>query len=91
MKDIIGLTSRIVKESNLKVTTIAQKCGVKPQTIHHWCGVKPQTIHHWCREKPSDTLVQNINAVLNVCGYELAIVRKCEVDNAETREQQRLS
>ena len=80
MKDIIGLTSRIVKESNLKVTTISQKCGVKAQTIRYWE-----------REKPSDALVQNINAVLNVCGYELAIVRKCEVDNAETREQQRLS
>ena len=80
MKDIIGRTSRIVKESNLKVPTIAKKCGVKPQTIHHWC-----------REKPSDALVQNINAVLNVCGYDLAVVRKCEVDNAETREQQRLS
>lgn len=80
MKDIVGLTSRIIKESNLKVKTIASKCGVKPQTIHHWC-----------REKPSDALVQNINAVLNVCGYELAVVRKCEVNNAETREQQRLS
>jgi hypothetical protein len=80
MKDIVGLTSRIIKESNLKVTTIANQSGVVSQTIHHWC-----------REKPSDALVQNINAVLNVCGYELAVVRKCEVNNAETREQQRLS
>ena len=80
MKDIIGLTSRIVKESNLKVPTIAKTCGVKAQTTRYWE-----------REKPNDALVQNINAVLNACGYELAVVRKCEVNNAETREQQRLS
>ena len=80
MKDIIGLTRRIVKESNLKVPTIAKKCGVNAQTIRYWE-----------REKPNDALVQNINAVLNACGYELAVVRKCEVNNAETREQQRLS
>lgn len=80
MKDIVGLTSRIVKESNLKVPTIAKKYGVKAQTIRYWE-----------REKPNDALVQNINAVLNACGYELAVVRKCEVNNAETREQQRLS
>lgn len=77
---ILRLTSRIVKESNLKVPTIAKKCGICPNTIRFWE-----------KAKKDNALVCNVNAVLNQCGYELAIVRKLEGYNAETREQQTIS
>lgn len=78
--NIISLTNKIVKESNLKISTIAKKSGVNAGTIR--C---------WNRECTSDALLSNVNAVLNQCGYCLAVVRKCEENYAETREQQRIS
>lgn len=80
MQDIVRLTNIIVKESKKKTSAIAQKSGVKAQTIRYWQ-----------RENADNALISNVNAVLNACGYELAVVRKYEVGNAETREQQRLS
>lgn len=68
--DLLKLTNKIVKENYKKTSVLARQCGVKPQTIRHWqtAGV-------------DDALLSNVSAVLNACGYELAIVRKCEVDN----------
>ena len=77
---ILRLTSRIVKESNLKVSKIAKKSGI--------CA---NTIRYWEKAQNDNALISNVNAVLNQCGYELAIVRKLEDYNAETREQQSIS
>jgi hypothetical protein len=77
---IIELTNKIVKESNMKISTIAKKSGVNAGTIRYWD-----------RECANDALLSNVNAVLNQCGYCLAVVRKCEDNYVETREQQRIS
>lgn len=68
--DLLKLTTKIAQENYKKTSMLARECGVKAQTIRHWevNGV-------------DDALLSNVNAVLNACGYELAIVRKCEVDN----------
>lgn len=74
--DILALTNIIIKESNKRISNISRESGVKPQTISHWKN-----------SNADDALISNVNAVLNACGYELAIVRKCEVGNDKAREQ----
>ncbi len=64
---ILKLTNTILKESNLKTSAIARKSGVSPALLNYWQ-----------REQPTDALLSNVNAVLNACGYTLAIVRKYE-------------
>lgn len=68
--ELLKLTNKIVKENYKKTSVLARESGVKAQTISHWRidGV-------------DDALLSNVNAVLNACGYTLAIVRKCEVDD----------
>ena len=77
---ILRLTNKIVKESNLKLSVLARKSGICANTIRSWEKFKKDT-----------AIIDNVNAVLNQCGYELAIVRKVEDCDAETRKQQSIS
>lgn len=68
--DLLNLTNKIIKENYKKISVLAKKSGVNAQTIGHWK-----------MDGVNNALLSNVNAVLNACGYELAIVRKCEVDD----------
>lgn len=66
--NIIEVTNTIIKESKDRISVISRKSGVKSQTISHW---KHGNVN--------DALISNVDAVLNACGYALAIVRRCDI------------
>lgn len=62
---IIDLTRKILTESPLSLNEIAKRSKVKKSTIYTWvCG------------KVENATIDNLSAVLAVCGYNIVIARK---------------
>lgn len=62
---VIDLTRKILSESNLSISEISRLSGVKKGTIYAWA-----------RGKVDNATIDNISAVLAVCGYAIVIARK---------------